>query len=303
MAVSQSAPVLESPADVYRKRQLRESSDIAGSLQQLTQVGSASFEPESSVSLMHATQQPVLPLQFFEDLTNGSSADVDNELVQQIATGDVAVSFGGEGRRKGAAYHINAHTGDGEWVDCLITAYDRVTEMYTVVLGDGTTESIARLGVCPEGRDRFAFASQFKAAQDLRKRAEAMIRYNMYVECMPTEECPDMAVDQVHRIAQLATSTFPSDWRVDTNRLMREVEVDYVTCMNKIIFDAYRENLMEDLPEVVMPDMADLVNMKPPPASGVVATPPHNLQEQYNFFVESTSFFTSPFAVNGEFFV
>ena len=72
-----------------------------------------------------------------------------------------------------------------------------------------------------------------------RSKAESLIRYNLYVDCMPTDEVGQLDSEQISRVLGSALST--PDLRqneLDTSQLLNEVNVDYARTMNKIVFDA-----------------------------------------------------------------
>jgi dynein heavy chain len=50
--------------------------------------------------------------------------------------------------------------------------------------------------VCFSAEDPEMYAGRFAAAQAGRAAAEAALRYNLYVDCMPTEDIPVLTIEQ-----------------------------------------------------------------------------------------------------------
>ena len=76
-------------------------------------------------------------------------------------------------------------------------------------------------------------------ATKARKVAEEMLRYNLYIDCMPTDGSADLDHAQVTRI--LKTTLNSKALRKvdpDTSQLLNEIHMDYSRTMNKIVFDA-----------------------------------------------------------------
>jgi len=76
-----------------------------------------------------------------------------------------------------------------------------------------------------------------------RAAAERRLKYNLYVDCMPTDEMQPLDEEQVARIVNSAMNTealLVAD--LDTEQLVGEVDTDYIKVMNEIIFN---ENLKD----------------------------------------------------------
>jgi dynein heavy chain len=75
-----------------------------------------------------------------------------------------------------------------------------------------------------QAEDPFLFAKRVAEAHQLRKRAESMLRYNLYVDSMPTDDIPGLTPEQINRM--LASSTNSKrlrEWAFDTSQLVAEV--------------------------------------------------------------------------------
>jgi dynein heavy chain len=284
---SKSAPAIRKPQDAVaaRKAAFNDEEGLSSAISKLCE---SSFAPAQSA--VDQTQKPVLPLHFFEN--NDHDDPTDKELLMKIATGEVDVPI------KSTGFFTDEYTGEGSWQDCHVMDYNADTEEFGVQWANGTSQRVHRLHVCAETANRDNFGEKYKAARELRSKAESVIRFNAYIESMPVEECPEMDPEQVTRIEKLATSSLnQGDWDnvANVEQLLSEVGVDYIVTINKLIFDANRANLMYDMPELQLPEEEA---PSPPQMLGVIATPPHDMDEQSRGLVASTAFLTSSAAVN-----
>jgi len=79
--------------------------------------------------------------------------------------------------------------------------------------------------------------------------ADSMIKYNYYIENMPTHEIPEIDNEKVNKILML-TQNIKSLWgksTADTTQLLNEINFDFAKCMNKIIFDKHMRNKGSEL--------------------------------------------------------
>lgn len=92
-------------------------------------------------------------------------------------------------------------------------------------------------------------------------------RYNLYVDCMPTDDITPLTVETVNRIIGFAlNSRLLKEKLMDTTQHINEINIQYARTMNKIIFDhsickgGVQEGIAMipfntgDLPEVVEKD-------------------------------------------------
>jgi dynein heavy chain len=85
------------------------------------------------------------------------------------------------------------------------------------------------------------FVQRFKHAYQTRIHADALIKYNYYIENMPKHQIPDIENDQVNRVLGMTqnTKTLRGKSSADTTTLLNEVNVDFSKTMNNIIFDKH----------------------------------------------------------------
>jgi dynein heavy chain len=92
-----------------------------------------------------------------------------------------------------------------EWVACTVLSL--VPEMaedgfFFVQIEDSPLkEKRHRLQICFDAEDPRIFARRVKAAQTAAGNAETMIRYNLYVDCMPMDDVGSLNSEQIRRVA------------------------------------------------------------------------------------------------------
>lgn len=65
-----------------------------------------------------------------------------------------------------------------------------------------------------------------------------LIRYNLYVDCMPTDDITPLTVETINRIIGFAlNSRLLKEKLMDTTQYINEINIQYARSMNKIIFD------------------------------------------------------------------
>ena len=204
-----------------------------------------------------------------------------------------------------AARSMLPSTGSTLWHPCRVVAYDSDAAMYTVAWqnDDASVELRSRLQLCFDAEDPVRFVNRLVFAHSARSMAEALIRYNLYVDCMPLDGVAQLDSEQVNRIVGRALNTLALKRNeFDTNQLLGEINTDYARTMNKIVFDANMRSGGVDgddqgaagnnvnlaatlaLPESVTRRLA------PGPVRnlGVVETPAHDFAEQFSTFAFHT---------------
>lgn len=110
-------------------------------------------------------------------------------------------------------------------------------------LWENTNEKarLPRIHVLFNEEDPRVFARRFKHAYETRKFADSLIKYNYYVENMPTHEIPELDHEQINRILMLTQNTkaLRGKSSADTTVLLNEVNFDFGKTMNRIIFDKH----------------------------------------------------------------
>uniref|UniRef100_A0A674I6L3 Dynein axonemal heavy chain 1 n=1 Tax=Terrapene triunguis TaxID=2587831 RepID=A0A674I6L3_9SAUR len=172
-----------------------------------------------------------------------------------------------------------------KWVSVGVLDYDKETKLYLVhktnkrgMVRDEEGRPILNGGVTPEGRaplmpcqywvprvrllflaeDPHVFAQRVVSANTLCKETQALLRYNLYVDCMPVDGLRSIDEKSLGRMKQLAMSTshLRKEIRVLNclQCLEKEVSLDYERTMNKIIFDGVITSKPQTFSYVTLPE-------------------------------------------------
>jgi len=122
---------------------------------------------------------------------------------------------------------------------CATRACTSVAGVFTVLFPSGDVEQRTRLQVCFNAEVPQKFVNRLVFAHAAREMAESLIRYNLYIDCMPTDGVAQLDSEQINRIVSKALNTLMLKRNeFDTNQLLAEINTDYARTMNKIVFDA-----------------------------------------------------------------
>lgn len=79
--------------------------------------------------------------------------------------------------------------------------------------------------------------------------ADSLIKYNYYIENMPTHEIPEIDNDKINRILMLTQNikSLRGKSTADTTVLLNEINFDFCKTMNGIIFDKHMKNKGSEL--------------------------------------------------------
>lgn len=170
------------------------------------------------------------------------------------------------------------------WCNVGVLDYDKEKKLYLVhktdeggLVRDEMGKPILNGGITAEGRppllicqywvpriqllfcaeDPRVFTQRVVQANALRKNTEALLLYNLYVDCMPSEGQRLISEQSLSKIKQWAMSTprmrkGPSVLEHLSN-LCREVNLDYERSMNKINFDKIVSSKPETFSYVTLP--------------------------------------------------
>nr|XP_031326333.1 dynein heavy chain 1, axonemal isoform X8 [Camelus dromedarius] len=198
-----------------------------------------------------------------------------------------------------------------KWCNVGVLDYDKEKKLYLVhktnddgLVRDDMGKPILNGGVTTEGRppllicqywvpriqllfcaeDPRVFTQRVVRANALRKNTEALLLYNLYVDCMPSEGQRLISEQSLSKIKQWAMSTprmrkGPSVLE-HLSSLCREVSLDYERSMNKINFDKIVSSKPETFSYVTLPDKEE----EKVPRQGLVSVPKYPFREQKSDF-------------------
>jgi dynein heavy chain len=182
-------------------------------------------------------------------MNDSSNATIGGSKMRSSLEGHIAAG------RSNAADDTEGKGGEFKESDAKIDA-----ELASLVPGgNGVVSRLLRLHVCFASEDPVNFADRLANAFKKRREAAQLIRYLLYVDCMPIEDGPQLLQKQLNAItnqtlaarslAQIHVAyTNPSQHppqlreRASTQysvlqNLLGEVQTDFVRSMNKVIFD------------------------------------------------------------------
>ncbi|XP_029455356.1 dynein heavy chain 1, axonemal [Rhinatrema bivittatum] len=140
-----------------------------------------------------------------------------------------------------------------------------------------------RLLFCAE--DPHIFVSRVVAANQLRKKTEALLLYNLYLDCMPVSGLLTLEPESLSKMKYWALST-PKMKHEDQvlnyiNRLEKEVGLDYERTMNKLNFDRIVSSKPHVFSYVTLPEKVE----ESVPTKGCITVPDYPFAENRAAFV------------------
>uniref|UniRef100_A0A8C5QQJ6 Dynein axonemal heavy chain 1 n=1 Tax=Leptobrachium leishanense TaxID=445787 RepID=A0A8C5QQJ6_9ANUR len=115
-----------------------------------------------------------------------------------------------------------------------------------------------RLLFCAE--DPYVFTRRITAACKLRQQTEALLLYNLYIDCMPTDGKCGIDKESVKKMKNYALTT--TQLKKDTSReqlklLEQEISLEYERTMNKLILDRMVSSNPQKFPYVTLPEKTE----------------------------------------------
>ena len=94
-----------------------------------------------------------------------------------------------------------------------------------------------RIFILFDDEDPRLFAKRFKDAFETRVKADSLLKYNFYIENMPTHQIPEIDNNEVNRILGMTQNTkqLRGKSSSDTTTLLSEVNFEFAKTMKKII--------------------------------------------------------------------
>jgi len=153
----------------------------------------------------------------------------------------------------------------------------------------GEYVELTRINLLFNSEDPRIFAQRVAQAHQERVYADSQIRYNFFVDNMPTDEPSELDPEQISRIIHMATASryLKSRQNVDTTQIMYEVNQDFARTMNKIIMDKALEQNQDEENKDMIPANLTLPDKAPPketPYFGMTPIPQHDFPEQFSNF-------------------
>ncbi|XP_048578532.1 dynein axonemal heavy chain 1-like isoform X2 [Nematostella vectensis] len=119
--------------------------------------------------------------------------------------------------------------------------------------------SVPRIRVLFNAEDPMVFAERVAKAFALRRETEALLRYNLYIDCMPMDGVPRLDSSSIDRMVNWArdTRTLRKDDNLEENvrLLCKEVQIDFARSMNRITFDRVVSSSPDQYPYVTIQEV------------------------------------------------
>jgi len=195
--------------------------------------------------------------------------------------------------------------GTGHWRRAVVLQYNLVGEKFEVQYEEaeptelggrrGMMEFLPRLRVMFRGEDPEAFANRVEEAYKSRTMADCLLRYNFYIDNMPTDDVQQLNGDQTDWLRRAVKTGRPGNVDVaELEVIMQEVQLDFARAMNKVTFDTHvlqgnADPLHESLlPYVEKGFVAQAVCKPPAPWKGRISIPRHRFSETFAKFCFTT---------------
>eukprot|EP00762_Andalucia_godoyi_P002130 ANDGO_02526.mRNA.1 Dynein-1-beta heavy chain len=185
----------------------------------------------------------------------------------------------------------NEDTQTGAWKDCIVFAYDPKQMMYIArIEGDYVAFRVPRINCYFKTEDPARFADRVAFAHHARAQAEAVLRYNLYIDNMPTDDIPPMPERQIASVLRLSFNTqrlVAAQPRLNIQELVDESSVEYCRAMNRIVFEeSIHDPAQQDL--FASLQLPEKEAQPPVPDYGLLPIPPHDFVDHFKSFSFST---------------
>ena len=178
---------------------------------------------------LYATER-ILPLEIF-----------DNTTFDQRRCDEWLPQIDEEARLRAAPGTAADWRSDGSclWKKCMVLESYPETNEYLVQFEESKeTKRLHRINIHFKAEDPVNFSRRFIDSHESRRKTVMMLEYNLFIDCMPTEDILPLTVEQINRILGFALNSKKlKDKLMDTSQLINEISIEYSRTMNKIIFD------------------------------------------------------------------
>eukprot|EP00667_Euglena_gracilis_P000011 EG_transcript_11 len=182
--------------------------------------------------------------------------------------------------------------GHQKWLPCLVSDWNEEGLALCVQWEDSKKKAwLPRIHVCFKAENPKVFAQRVASAHDRRKKTEALLRYNLFVDSMPIQDGEYFDERRTGRIRDLSINTrklLENEEMLDIPSVMSEINHDFARTMNKIIFD---NSLAEQRGHHEVFARLRLPPQQPPPPVpefGQVQIPDHSFVNVCNAFDVAT---------------
>ena len=148
---------------------------------------------------------------------------------------------------------------------------------------------LQRIYVLFDAEDPRKFSQRFLKAYQTRAKADSLLKYNFYIENMPTHQIPEIDNEEVNRILSKTQNSkaLRGKSSSDTTALLSEVNFEFAKTLNKIIFDKHLDSSNNNMiaGPLALPDAKPKESA---PEKGMITIPAHNFPQTFNDFFFNT---------------
>lgn len=177
------------------------------------------------------------------------------------------------------------------WRKLKIQKYLQKSERYEGYW-ENTREKVRlhRIYILFDDEDPREFAKRFAVAYNTRVVADSLLKYNFYIENMPTGQIKDLENDQVNRMLSMTQNTkqLRGKSSSDSTALLSEVNFEFAKTMNKIIFDKHLKTTGHNLISGPL-ELPEEKEKEETPYYGMITIPAHNFPEAFSNFCFSST--------------
>ena len=168
-------------------------------------------------------------------------------------------------------------SGNVTWTDCTVVDFDESDNSYKCQPVDGSDPRwMHRIFVHFTAEDPFVYTQRVAEAIRERRAAESKLRYDFFIDSMPTEDIPPLMTEQVNRMLGYALNSKKlKDKLMDTSQLVNEINIEYARTMNKVVFETSLSQSAAKSTHDLMAPMSETFPKPPPKEVRCGAVPCH----------------------------
>lgn len=141
---------------------------------------------------------------------------------------------------------VRVEDGRGRWVSGKVMDWNEREHKLLVEWDDVHRRVwLPRVHVYFRAEDPAVFVERVVAAHEKRKNAEAILRYNLYVESMPVDDyqaLDDAVSERIRDLSINTTNLLNNEDNLDIQTVLKELNLDYGRTMNRQLFDQVTKN-------------------------------------------------------------
>ena len=223
-----------------------------------------------------------LPLEAFDN------SDFDERTPEEW----LKLGYDGKAFKYVPGLSLRTHSdGAKSWDACKVL--DHKNYRYKIVFDSGNNAEswVPRINLMFDAEDPRIFAERVGAAYRTRKQAESLLRYNLYIDSMPTDEISPLEkyrIDIINDLSMNLNYLAENKDVLDIRGNISNIENHYFRTMNKIVFDLNlkdpnQQELFQHLNISSLSDKEEVV-----PKSGLISVPEYDFEGTFAEYRKNT---------------